>query len=340
VEAQQIKVVRQGFENLAEVAFAAPAAYKSPAYVVPAAFSARELTVGAGGAWPLPATLALPAGKGPFPAVVLVHGSGPNDRDETQGANKPFRDLAEGLASQGIAVLRYEKRTKQHAARMGAASSSFTVKDETIDDALAAVALLRQTAGVDAKRIFVLGHSLGGMLVPRIGAADAGIAGFVVFAGATRPLAEMLVRQFEYLAALDGTVSEAERAQIEQLKREASRVNELKAGAAVVAGEQVLGVPPSYWLDLRGYDPPQAARALKRPMFILQGERDFNVTMDDFRNWRAALADQKGVEFKSYPKLDHLFYEGEGAASGADYARPRNIPKYVIDDIAAWIKKQ
>jgi dienelactone hydrolase len=340
VESQQIKVVRQGFENLAEVAFAAPAAYKSPAYVVPAAFTVQELMIGAGGEWPLPATLTLPTGKAPFPAIVLVHGSGPNDRDETQGANKPFRDLAEGLASQGIAVLRYEKRTKQHGARIGAvALSSFTVKDETIDDALAAVALLRRTKGVDAEKIFVLGHSLGGMLVPRIGVADTRVAGFIVFAGATRPLEEMMVRQFEYLAALDGTISDAERAQIDDTKRQAARIRELKAGDAA-AVERLLGAPPGYWLDLRGYDPPQAAGALKRPMLILQGERDFNVTMDDFRNWRTALANRKEIEFKSYPKLDHLFYEGEGAASGADYAQPRNIPKYVIDDIAAWVKKQ
>lgn len=343
VEAQRIRVVRQGFEGLAEVAFAPSAEYKPPAYVVPAAFVEQELIVGAGGEWPLPATLSLPQGKGPFPAVVLVHGSGPNDRDETLGANKPFRDLAWGLASQGVAVLRYEKRTKQHGAKLaGASAGNFTVREETIDDALAAVRLLRQTAGVDAKKIFVLGHSLGGMLVPRIGVSDARIAGFVIFAGATRPLEDTLVRQFEYLAALDGNVSDAERARIDDTKRQAARVKELKAGdaaTATAAGANVLGVPASYWLDLRGYNPPQAALALKRPILILQGERDFNVTPDDFRNWQAALSNRKEVEFKIYPKLDHLFYEGEGASSAAQYDRPRNIPKYVVNDIAAWVKK-
>ncbi|MDQ3134721.1 MAG: alpha/beta fold hydrolase [Acidobacteriota bacterium] len=335
VAAQKIKVVRQGAEELAGVAFAAPVEYKPPTYVVPAAFSEQELTVGAGSAWPLPATLTLPQGKGLFPALVLVHGSGPNDRDETLGANKPFRDLAQGLASQGIAVLRYEKRTRQHAAKT-AQQTNLTVKDETIDDALAAVRLLRQTTGIDAKKIFVLGHSLGGMLVPRIGAGDMQIAGFIVMAGATRHLEDEIVRQYEYLFGLDGQLSEAERAQIDEAKRQAALIKGLKAGDAFTTN--VAGAPPSYWLDLRGYNPPLAARALNTPMLIIQGERDFNVTMDDFRNWQT-LAGRKGVEFKTYPKLDHLFYEGEGPASGADYAQPRNIPKYVIDDIAAWLKK-
>ncbi|HEX8131165.1 MAG TPA: alpha/beta fold hydrolase [Pyrinomonadaceae bacterium] len=335
VAAQQIKVVRQGAESLAEVAFAALAEYKPPAYVVPAAFSEQELTVGAGGEWPLPATLTLPAGKGPFPAVVLVHGSGPNDRDETLGANKPFRDLAWGLASQGVAVLRYDKRTHRYPGK-SSRMTNFTVREETTDDALAAVRLLRQTAGVDANKIYVLGHSLGGMLVPRIGAADPRITGFIVLAGPTRPLEDAFARQYEYGALLDGQINDAERAQIEDAKRQAARIKQLKPGDA--SGELLLYAPPSYWLDLRGYDPPQTARTLKRPMLILQGARDYNVTLDDFRNWQTTLAAQKEVVFKTYPKLDHLFYEGEGAASGSDYDRPRNIPKYVIDDIAAWVK--
>ena len=335
VAAQQLKVIRQGSEALAEVAFAPPAGYKPPAYAVPSSFNEQEVTVGKDSEWPLPATLTMPVGKGAFPAVVLVHGSGANDRDETLAANKPFRDLAWGLASQGVAVLRYEKRTKQYGAKILAAPPNFTVKDETVDDALAAVALLRRTEGVDPKKIFVLGHSLGGALVPRIGAADSRIAGFVILAGATRPLEEEIVRQYEYLFALDGTVDDAERAQIDEIKRQSARVKALKAGDA--SGVILIGAPPSYWLDLRGYNPPAAARALKRPVLVLQGERDYNVTMDDFRNWHALTG--KEVEFKSYPKLDHLFLEGEGAASDADYAQPRNVPKYVVDDIAAWVKK-
>ena len=339
--AQQLKVVREGAENLAEAALASapkPAEYQPPAYAVPTSFHEQEVTVGANSEWPLPATLTLPAGNGPFPAIVLVHGSGPGDRDETQLANKPFKDLAWGLASQGIAVLRYDKRTRVHSAKLKL--STFTVKDETIDDALAAVALLRRTSQIDPKRVFVLGHSLGGALVPRIGIADAGnIAGLIVFAGATRPLEDEMVRQYEYIYGLDGQITPNEQAEIDGYKQQRARIKQLTPADAS-SKEMLFYAPVSYWLDLRGYFPPDAALKLKQPLLILQGERDYNVTMDSFHDWQRALDKSQQVTFKSYPKLDHLFYEGTGPASDADYARPRNIPKYVIDDLAAWIKKQ
>ena len=128
---------------------AQPAEYAAPAYVDRASFTEKDVTVGGGGEWALPGTLSLPNGAGPFPAVVLVHGSGPNDRDESVGANKTFRDLAWGLASRGVAVLRYEKRTKVYAGKLANTESRITVKEETVDDAAAAVALLRETEGVE-----------------------------------------------------------------------------------------------------------------------------------------------------------------------------------------------
>ena len=340
--AQQLKVVRQGAEALAEVALASapkPAEYHPPAYVVSSSFTEQQVNVGAGTEWALPATLTLPTGKGSVPAVVLVHGSGPNDRDETRGPNKPFQDLAWGLASQGIAALRYDKRTLVHAGKLGALPN-ITVKEETIDDALAAVALLRQTPSIDPKRIFVLGHSLGGMLVPRIGLADkSDVAGFIIFAGATKPFEDEFVRQYEYIYGLDGQITPKERAEIEDYKRQAARIKQLTAADAS-RKELLLYVPPSYWLDLKGYFPPTAALKLKQPLLILQGERDYNVTMEAFGDWQRTLAKRTDVNFKSYPKLDHLFFEGTGPSSDADYAQPRNIPKYVVDDIATWIKKQ
>ena len=150
-----------------------------------------------------------------MPAVILVHGSGPNDRDETIGANKPFKDLATGLASRGIAVLRYDKRTRVHGAKV-AALTDFTVNQEVIEDVIEAVKALRAQPRIDPARVFVLGHSLGGMLVPRIATADPTIAGLIVLAGAARPLEEAIVAQSRYIAVADGTISPEEQQGIDQ----------------------------------------------------------------------------------------------------------------------------
>ena len=179
-----------------------PATSPSPAaYVRPDAFTETEVTVGSA-PWQLPGTLAMPKGDGPFPAVVLLAGSGPQDRDETIGVNTPLRDLAWGLASAGIATLRYEKRTKEHAAEMAAQAATITVRQETTDDAIAALELLRATPGVDPDRVFLAGHSLGGYLAPRI-AAQMGDppAGIALLEANSSPLTTLILDQVEYLAA-------------------------------------------------------------------------------------------------------------------------------------------
>ncbi len=283
--------------------------YQAPVYAKPDLFTEKEVTVGSG-EWALPATLTLPKGKGTFPVVVLVHGSGANDRDETHinHANKPFKDLAWGLASKGIAVLRYDKRTKVHGGAM--VGKPFTVKEETVDDALLAVELLRKTEGVDAKRIYVLGHSLGGYLIPRIGKRDSKIAGLISFAGATRPLEDIMLEQNAYFAMLDGSISKEEQTELDKLRQTIAKVKSLKPADAN-STENYLYLPASYWADLQNYNPPLETKSLKQQMLILQGERDYQVTMTDFQNWKNALETRKNVTFKTYPKLNHLFMLGE-----------------------------
>jgi dienelactone hydrolase len=311
-------------------------AYSPPGYVTPSAFREQAVTIDAGG-WPLPGTITMPIGDGPFPAVVLVHGSGPNDRDETVGPNKPFRDLAEGLATRGIAVLRYDKRTRVHSGR-AASSTSFTVNDEVVDDAIAAIKMLRATAGIRADRVFLLGHSLGGMLAPRIAAADPSIAGLILLAGPATPLEQAIVNQTRYLSMLDGTISADEQRALDAAIKLAADVKAAKPGDATLLSGPI-SAPASYWIDLREYDPPAAASRLEQPMLVLQGERDYQVTMDDFAAWRRAIGSRANVQLKSYPALNHLFIAGSGPSTPVEYQRPGHVEEAVVADIAGWIKK-
>ncbi|MGA2184173.1 MAG: alpha/beta fold hydrolase [Bryobacteraceae bacterium] len=297
--------------------------WQSAPYAHPDSFTATELTVGEA-MWKLPATLTIPKGAGPFPAVVLVHGSGPHDRDETIGGSKVFRDLAEGLSSRGVAVLRYVKRTEQYPQQC-AADASFTMSRETVDDALPAADLARKQARIDPARVFVLGHSQGGYMAPRIMKRDPKLAGFIVLAGNARPLEELIVEQTEYIASLQANLTAADQARLDAIRK-----NPLAD----------LHVPEPYLTDLKNYRPASEAKNLDMPMLILQGERDYQVTMKDFALWKTALGGRRNVTFRSYPKLTHLFIAGEGKPSPAEYDKPGHVAEEVIADIAQWVQRR
>jgi dienelactone hydrolase len=319
--------------------FFVPSDAGPPPYARAGTFREKEFTVGRG-EWQLPGTLTLPtAAGGPWPAVVLVHGSGPQDRDETVGANKPFRDLACGLAGRGVAVLRYEKRTKHYAEKLKAAApAQFTVQEETIDDALEAVAQLRSTNGVDPKRIFVLGHSLGGIVAPRIGRADPQIAGLIIMAGClSRPVEEAWIEQAHYVFSLKGDPSPEEKAWLAEFESSMAKVKKLTAADAS-SSAPLMGAPPAYWLDLRGHDPLAMAKQLKQPLLILQGGRDYQAPQLDFDRYKEALGAKSNVTFKLYPKLNHLFIAGEGKSTPDEYLQPGHVAETVVADVAEWIK--
>ena len=332
----EAKVVFTLESKVAGLFFLPAGKYRPASYVEPSKFDESEIQVG-GGVWNLPGTLSLPKGEGPFPAVILVHGSGPQDRDESIGPNKPFRDLAQGLASCGVAVLRYEKRTKHHPLKMALSVGSITVKEETVDDVVAAFDALTSHEKIDPKRIFVLGHSLGGMLLPRIGKAREGIAGFISLAGSTRPMEDLVLDQTRYLLALQGEPGEEAQKKLDELGRQVAMVKSAELAQDTPWHELPLGLPARYWLDLRGYEPAEAAKEVRHPMLFLQGERDYQVTMADFAGWKKSLGSRPDVTFIAYPKLNHLFVEGEGQSTPAEYSIPGNVAKVVVDDIAKWI---
>ena len=313
-------------------------AYRPPQYLLLDSFTDTEVTVGRG-EWAIPGTLSVPVGEGPFPAVVLVHGSGPQDRDVTIGPNKPFKDIAGGLASRGIAVLRYEKRTRFHSEKLLASGFKITAKEETIDDVINALRLLRATKKIDREGLFVVGHSCGGMMLPRIANDDPNVAGLVFMAALTRPIDETLLEQSRYVAEFDGMITVQEQAMMDQLARAVEAIQALDPEDLDEAPETMLGgTSPEYWLDLMPYRATEETIHLDMPMLILQGERDYQVTMVDFENWKKALSGREGVEFRSYPSLNHLFIAGEGRSGPGEYLLRGNVSEDVIRDIAHWIE--
>lgn len=320
---------------------AAPSASPSPAaYVRPDAFTETEVTVGSA-PWALPGTLSMPKGAGPFPAVVLVAGSGPQDRDETIGPNAPLKDLAWGLASSGIAVLRYEKRTKAHAAEMAADVASITVKGETTDDAVAAIDLLRATPSVDLDRVFLAGHSLGGYLAPRIAAQVPGrLAGIALLEANNSPLAKLILGQVGYLASADGGADPQAKAMLETLPAQVALAGSPELSPSTLAADLPLGIPAAYWLDLRTYDPLATARDLAIPIFLSQGGRDYQVPPAELAAWRAALTGRDNVIIREYPALNHLLMAGSGPSRPAEYAVPGHVAPELVADLAAWILAQ
>lgn len=267
--------------------------------------AAREVVFGLKD-FELPGTLTTPDGRPPFPGLVLVHGSGPNDRDETIGPNKPFRDVADGLTARGIAVLRYDKRTKVHGGR-----GLQTMDDEIVTDACEAVRFLRVQPEIDPRRVYVLGHSQGGYAVPRIVERCPEIGGAVIAAGPVTPILELAREQI----AASSPFTNPEPL-IAQLRRAA---------------------PESYWRDLEGYNPAKRAAALSVPLLVLQGERDANIPVREYRLWQVALEGRKDVSFRTYSGLNHLFMAGEGPPRLDEALKEGRVAAAVITDVAAFI---
>ncbi|MED1116050.1 DUF3887 domain-containing protein [Bacillus paramycoides] len=306
-----------------------------PSYSKPESFVDKEVVVGSG-AFPLPGTLSVPKGKGPFAAVILVQGSGATDQDETAFALKPFRDLAEGLASKGIAVLRYNKRTYEHGLKTQF-SPFYTVDKETTDDALLATHFLQNEPMINKNQIYILGHSQGGMMLPKMIEKDQNqnIAGAIVMGGPARTIQDVVLDQFEYLFSIGAMKPE----EYKFYKSQFELLNDPNFSSQNPPKDFYLG-SPLFWDSIRKIKAAEMSKEQKTPLLIIQGERDYQVQSKiEIPLWKEQLKERDNVDYRLYPKLNHFFTEGDGELSKPDeYYSPANIPEYVINDIAAWVQ--
>ncbi|MDR3613469.1 MAG: alpha/beta fold hydrolase [Candidatus Obscuribacterales bacterium] len=308
----------------------APTNFKEPPYAKHEQFTERDIEIPSA-ELRLKATLSVPVANGPFPCVVLVHGSGPCDRDETVGSIKVFRDIAWGLASNGIAALRYEKRTRQFPTK-----PINTVNDETVDDAVAAIECLKTQSAIDKTRLVVLGHSLGALMAPRIAQREINLAGVVICAGPTRKLEDIIVCQIAYLDSLVGDTGESDN--LKNVKEQALKIKSLDRKDALSNSNTLIGFKPSWWLDMQNYDPVKTAQTINSPILIMQGDRDYQVNLEDFKGWQDGMKGRPGVTLKLYPGLAHTFTSAADKPGPGDYDKPLNVAPSVIDDLSTWIK--
>jgi hypothetical protein len=169
-----------------------------------------------------------------------------------------------------------------------------------------------------------------------MGEQDRAIAGLILMAGNSRPADVVLLDQLTYIGTLDE--AKEQKPEIEKIKKQVARVKDVKPDTP--ASELPLGASAIYWMALRDYDQAATAARLEQPLLILQGERDYQVTLEDFEGWKKALASHKDVRFKSYPKLNHLFMEGEGKAKPSEYEKAGHVAAELLDDIGRWINQR
>ena len=258
----------------------------------------EKIILGQGSRFPLKGMLTLPDGDGPFPAVVLVHGSGSSNMDEKVGKLTPFKDIALGLADRGIASVRYDKRSYAHGLKMVLDRKTvITAREETIDDALLAASLLRSDSRIGPDRVFLLGHSMGGMLAPRIECSGGDFRGLILLAGTPRRMEEVLADQIrQIMAAQPAFVQKLGAKKTEGLLGSFEGLYDMtddEARAKKLGG----GTTLYYFKEMGQPTVEQWLEKTHKPMLVMQGEKDVQVKADvDFALYRSLLGDRENSQ--------------------------------------------
>lgn len=301
----------------------------------------EAIIVGKGGKYPLKGILTLPEDLSkPVPAVVFVHGSGSSNMDEKVGKCTPFKDLAEGLTEFGIASVRYDKRSYAHGLKM-LREKNITVKEETIEDAILATELLKEDFRIDKENIFIAGHSMGGMLAPRIDAEGGNYKGLILMAGSPRRLEEIMLDQNEAVMSSGKGLLQW------FVNKQVVKISAMFEGMYELTDEEAKkkkvgnGTTLYYFKEMGEHQASEYLLKLKKPILIMQGEKDFQATPEkDLAAYKELLKDKENVTFKLYENLNHLFVNsvyGNIMKAMKEYKVEQHIGENVIKDLADWI---
>lgn len=302
----------------------------------------ETIIINKGSKWELEGTLTLPSSTNePYPCVILVQGSGPQDRDETIYDNKPFKDISDALNQQGIAVLRYDKRTYTHAKTITEDKdimNKFTVEEEVIQDAIAARKVIQADKRIDQDNVYIIGHSLGGMLAPRIDQEGGDFKGIIIMAGSPRTLREIVIDQITaQVEALPESQKQLGEKQLTQIVDTFTSLDTMSDEAAM--NVQVIGASGYYFKEMEAHPAITYLENNTKPMLVLQGDKDFQIyPSKDFEGYKTILKDKQNIDFKLYPGLNHLFIKST-TQDANEYKTKSKVDSQVTSDIADWIHR-
>jgi dienelactone hydrolase len=310
--------------------------YVAPDYVDVSKFLDKKFHT-INGMYDLAGILSVPNQEGKNPLIIIVPEAGPTDKDGSYGENKPYKDLAWGLASNGNAVYRYEKRSNDYGMYMLKAKSAYetyTPREDLLDDLYKIIDTLKTLPNIDPERIYILGHGQGGMLCPLIAKERKDVKGIIMMGANAKPMQENMIDQFDYLTS----VTPEKKPEYDEQKINAKRSMDKKLNPLTEHRLMPYGVQATYWIWLNQYNQVEVAQKLKKPMLILHGDRDYQSNMENLALWRKSLKKNTNATILDYEKLNHLFYSGEAQSTYSEYSIISNIPGYVMEDICTWLK--
>lgn len=280
--------------------------------------------------------LSVPNQEGKVPLVVIIGEAGPTDKDGSYDENKPYKDLAWGMASKGYAVYRFDKRVISYGIYLLRDKNSytpFTCREEYLEDIYNALDTLERLPFIDLNRIYVLGHGEGGILTPLVAKERKEVKGIILLGANSKRTQEMMIDQYAYLS----TVSPNKKQEYDEQTQKAIRSMDKNLNPLTEHYKMPYEVQATYWIWLNKYKHLEMAKKQTKPILILHGNRDYQVNMENLKIWQKTLGDHSNVTIKSYPKLNHLFYPGEVASTYSEYFMKSNIPDYVLKDITDWL---